>query len=94
MPEGTAMTIEFQIEGGISGPHAVLFQINEAISFIVIGHPGGNRLLLDKLSAGGDEKSQMCGWLKRQIRGILAGCACCAGRYVSRIRMFQKEQAQ
>ncbi|MGI0009144.1 MAG: VOC family protein [Nitrosopumilaceae archaeon] len=67
MPEGTIMTAEFQIEGQKfvalnGGPH---FKFNEAISFVVncetqeeVDH------YWKKLSEGGDEKAQMCGWLK------------------------------
>ena len=67
MPEGTVMTVEFVLEGQTflalnGGPH---FTFNEAISFIVncdtqdeIDYYWG------KLSEGGDEKAQMCGWLK------------------------------
>ena len=67
MPEGTVMVIEFQLAGQKftalnGGPH---FKFNEAISFIVncvsqeeVDYYWG------KLSEGGDEKAQMCGWLK------------------------------
>lgn len=67
MPEGSVLTLEIIIEGQEfvflnGGPH---FKFTEAISFIVnckdqaeIDH------YWEKLSAGGDEKSQMCGWLK------------------------------
>ncbi|WP_102275164.1 VOC family protein [Cytobacillus massiliigabonensis] len=65
--EGTAMTVEFELEGQTfvalnGGPQ---FKFNEAISFIVncetqteIDYYWG------KLSEGGDEKAQVCGWLK------------------------------
>ncbi|MED3553139.1 VOC family protein [Cytobacillus praedii] len=65
--EGTAMTVEFELEGQTfvalnGGPH---FKFNEAISFIVncdtqeeIDYYWNN------LSVGGDEKAQVCGWLK------------------------------
>ena len=64
---GTVMTIEFELNGQTftalnGGPY---FKFNEAISFQVycdtqeeIDH------YWDKLSAGGDEKAQQCGWLK------------------------------
>jgi predicted 3-demethylubiquinone-9 3-methyltransferase (glyoxalase superfamily) len=67
MAEGTVMTVEFTLDGqefvGLNGgPH---FKFNEAISFIVncetqdeVDH------YWNKLSAGGDPKAQMCGWLK------------------------------
>ncbi|MEO5891158.1 MAG: VOC family protein [Ferruginibacter sp.] len=67
MEEGTVMTIEFTIEGQQfvalnGGPH---FKFSEAISFIVdCGTQDEVDYYWDKLSAGGDEKAQMCGWLK------------------------------
>jgi predicted 3-demethylubiquinone-9 3-methyltransferase (glyoxalase superfamily) len=66
-PEGSAMTVSFRLEGEEfaalnGGPH---FKFNEAISFVVrcetqaeIDH------YWEKLSEGGDEKAQQCGWLK------------------------------
>ena len=66
-PRGSAMTVAFQLEGQDfvalnGGPH---FQFTEAVSFVVncqsqeeVDH------YWDKLSAGGDEKAQQCGWLK------------------------------
>ena len=66
-PEGTVMTIAFELDGQPftainGGPH---FKFNEAISLVIscrdqteIDH------FWDKLSAGGDPKSQVCGWLK------------------------------
>lgn len=67
IPEGTVMTVEFHLEGQEfvalnGGPQ---FKFTEAISFIVncedqeeLDHYWG------KLSEGGDEKYQVCGWLK------------------------------
>jgi predicted 3-demethylubiquinone-9 3-methyltransferase (glyoxalase superfamily) len=67
MPKGTAMTVAFQLDGQEfvalnGGPH---FKFTEAISFVVncktqeeVDH------YWEKLSAGGDEKAQQCGWLK------------------------------
>lgn len=64
---GAVMTVEFQLHGQNfvalnGGPH---FKFNEAISFVVncetqeeVDH------YWDKLSAGGDEQAQQCGWLK------------------------------
>jgi len=65
--EGTVMTLEFFLEGQQflalnGGPH---FKFNEAISFIV--HCDSQEEIdyyWEKLSDGGDEKAQMCGWLK------------------------------
>jgi len=65
--KGTAMTVAFQLDGQEfvalnGGPH---FKFSEAISFVVncktqeeMDH------YWEKLSAGGDEKAQQCGWLK------------------------------
>lgn len=67
MPPGAVMTIEFEIEGQKfmalnDGP---TFKFTEAISFIVNCK---NQEEIDyywnKLSEGGDEKAQVCGWLK------------------------------
>lgn len=66
-PEGSIMTIEFWIEGQPflalnGGPH---FKFNEAISFVVNCDTQEDiDYYWEKLSAGGDEKAQMCGWLK------------------------------
>lgn len=65
--DGTVMTVEFQLDGQPfvalnGGPH---FKFTEAISFIV--HCKDQNELdyyWDKLSEGGDEKAQVCGWLK------------------------------
>jgi predicted 3-demethylubiquinone-9 3-methyltransferase (glyoxalase superfamily) len=66
-PEGTVMTVEFEINGQTftalnGGP---VFKFNEAISLQVycetqeeVDH------YWEKLSEGGDEKAQQCGWLK------------------------------
>ena len=67
MPEGTVMTVEFQLEGQTflalnGGPH---FKFNEAISFIVnCENQEEIDYYWDKLTKGGDEKAQICGWLK------------------------------
>ncbi len=66
-PEGTVMTVEFEIDGQTftalnGGP---IFKFNEAISFQV--HCDTQEEVDDyweKLSEGGDEKAQQCGWLK------------------------------
>lgn len=66
-PMGTAMTVAFLLDGQEfvalnGGPH---FNFTEAISFVVncktqeeVDH------YWEKLSEGGDEKAQQCGWLK------------------------------
>lgn len=67
MEAGSVMTIEFSLEGqhfmALNGGPA--FKFNEAVSFVVycntqdeIDH------YWNQLSAGGDPKSQQCGWLK------------------------------
>lgn len=65
--EGTVMTVEFQLEGQKfvalnGGPQ---YKFTEAISFVIkcetqeeIGY------YWEKLSDGGDEEAQVCGWLK------------------------------
>jgi predicted 3-demethylubiquinone-9 3-methyltransferase (glyoxalase superfamily) len=67
MPAGTVMTVQFYLEDQEflalnGGPH---FKFNEAISFIVNCN---SQVEVDyyweKLKEGGDEKAQMCGWLK------------------------------
>lgn len=66
-PEGSVMTVEFFIEGQEfvalnGGPH---FKFNEAISFMVNCNTQQEiDYYWEKLSEGGDEKAQMCGWLK------------------------------
>nr|WP_197033364.1 VOC family protein [Halobacillus karajensis] len=65
--EGTVMTVDFQLEGQRfvalnGGPQ---FKFNEAISFIV--HCANQEevdYFWEKLSEGGDESAQQCGWLK------------------------------
>jgi predicted 3-demethylubiquinone-9 3-methyltransferase (glyoxalase superfamily) len=61
------MTIDFEIEGqkfvGLNG--GPIFKFNEAISFQV--HCETQKEVdyyWEKLSEGGDEKAQQCGWLK------------------------------
>jgi predicted 3-demethylubiquinone-9 3-methyltransferase (glyoxalase superfamily) len=66
-PAGTVMTVAFELDGQTftalnGGP---LFKFNEAISLQVncqtqeeVDH------YWEKLSAGGDKKAQVCGWLK------------------------------
>jgi predicted 3-demethylubiquinone-9 3-methyltransferase (glyoxalase superfamily) len=66
-PKGSAMTVAFRLDGQDfvalnGGPH---FKFTEAVSFVVncktqkeVDH------YWEKLSAGGDETAQQCGWLK------------------------------
>jgi predicted 3-demethylubiquinone-9 3-methyltransferase (glyoxalase superfamily) len=67
MPPGTVMTLEFELEGqrflALNG--GPIFQFNEAISFIVNCETEEELdYYWEKLSAGGDKKAQVCGWLK------------------------------
>jgi predicted 3-demethylubiquinone-9 3-methyltransferase (glyoxalase superfamily) len=67
MPEGTVMSIDFELDGQSfsalnGGP---VFHFNEAISFQVFCETQDeNNYYWEKLTAGGDEKAQQCGWLK------------------------------
>jgi len=65
--DGTVMTVDFEIEGqkyvALNG--GPIFKFNEAISFQV--HFETQKEVdyyWEKLSEGGDEKAQQCGWLK------------------------------
>ncbi|CAA9420639.1 3-demethylubiquinone-9 3-methyltransferase [uncultured Leptolyngbya sp.] len=66
-PAGTVMTIAFELDGQTftalnGGP---VFKFNEAISFQVNCDTQKDvDYYWEKLSAGGDEKAQQCGWLK------------------------------
>ncbi len=67
MKEGTVMTVEFELEGrqylGLNG--GPIFKFNEAVSFIVnCENQEEVDYYWEKLTAGGDEKAQQCGWLK------------------------------
>jgi predicted 3-demethylubiquinone-9 3-methyltransferase (glyoxalase superfamily) len=64
---GTVMTVAFELEGqpftALNG--GPVFTFNEAISFQVTCETQKDvDYYWDKLSAGGDEKAQQCGWLK------------------------------
>jgi predicted 3-demethylubiquinone-9 3-methyltransferase (glyoxalase superfamily) len=64
---GTVMTVAFELDGQAftalnGGP---MFKFNEAISFQVdCGTQEEVDYYWEKLSEGGDEKAQQCGWLK------------------------------
>ena len=66
-PEGSVMTVEFQLEGqrftGLNGgPH---FKFNEAVSLQVYCESQKEiDYYWERLGEGGDPKAQMCGWLK------------------------------
>jgi predicted 3-demethylubiquinone-9 3-methyltransferase (glyoxalase superfamily) len=64
---GTVLTIDFELEGqrftGLNG--GPVFKFNEAISFVVQCNTQKEvDYYWEKLSEGGDEKAQQCGWLK------------------------------
>ena len=66
-PEGTVMTISFQLEGvdfvALNGGPS--FRFNEAVSFVVnCDSQEEIDYYWEALSRGGDEKAQQCGWLK------------------------------
>ncbi|WP_226468565.1 VOC family protein [Luteimonas panaciterrae] len=66
-PEGSVMTIAFELDGQSftainGGPH---FKFNEAVSFVVNCESQEEiDRYWNRLTAGGDERSQQCGWLK------------------------------
>ncbi len=64
---GSVMTVEFEIEGqafvGLNG--GPVFKFNESVSFQVMCNTQKEvDYYWEKLSEGGDEKAQQCGWLK------------------------------
>jgi predicted 3-demethylubiquinone-9 3-methyltransferase (glyoxalase superfamily) len=66
-PEGSVMTVEFTIDGqnfvALNG--GPVFKFNESISFIINCKDQEEvDYYWDRLSAGGDPKAQVCGWLK------------------------------
>jgi predicted 3-demethylubiquinone-9 3-methyltransferase (glyoxalase superfamily) len=66
-PPGSVMTVEFELDGQTftalnGGPH---FTFNEAVSFqIMCDTQEEIDYYWDRLTAGGDPKAQVCGWLK------------------------------
>lgn len=66
-PPGSVMVVAFELDGQAftalnGGP---IFKFNEAVSFQVNCDTQDEvDYYWDKLSAGGDEKAQQCGWLK------------------------------
>ena len=66
-PPGTVMTVAFELDGqpftALNG--GPLFKFNEAISFQLMCRTQEEvDHYWNKLTAGGDEKAQQCGWLK------------------------------
>ena len=69
-PSGSVMTVEFELDGqrftALNGGPVFIF--NEAISLIVNCETQDEiNYYWDKLTAGGDEAAQQCGWLKDQF---------------------------
>src|SRR5687767_10129404 len=65
MPEGTVMTVEFELQGqkfvALNG--GPVFKFNEAVSFIVnCENQDEVDYYWEKLSQGGDTSAQVCGW--------------------------------
>lgn len=66
-PAGSVMTVAFQLEGQDfialnGGPE---FKFNESVSFMISCDTQEEiDYYWDKLTEGGDEKAQICGWLK------------------------------
>ena len=66
-PEGSVMTVTFELDGqpvtALNG--GPTFRFNEALSLVVHCHDQAEiDHFWDKLSAGGDPNAQACGWLK------------------------------
>jgi predicted 3-demethylubiquinone-9 3-methyltransferase (glyoxalase superfamily) len=66
-PAGSVMTVNFELDGqpftGLNG--GPVFQFNEAVSLQVYCDTQEEiDYYWEKLSAGGDPKAQVCGWLK------------------------------
>lgn len=66
-PEGSAMTVAFELEGqpfvALNG--GPIFTFNPAVSFVVNCESQAQvDYFWDALSAGGDPQAQQCGWLK------------------------------
>jgi len=74
-PEGSVLAIAFELDGQSftalnGGPQ---FKFNEAISLQVYCESQEEiDYYWKKLSEGGDDKAQQCGWLKEQIRRFVA----------------------
>ncbi len=67
MKPGSVMTVVFSLDGtrfiGLNG--GPIFKFNESVSFVVnCENQEEVDYFWEKLSAGGDPKSQQCGWLK------------------------------
>ena len=93
-PAGSAMTVEFQLEGQTfvalnGGPH---FKFTEAISFVVNCQTQDEvDNYWQKLSAGGVEVE--CGSAEGQVRFVVADRSDGAGRVVERLQTRKKSSA-
>jgi predicted 3-demethylubiquinone-9 3-methyltransferase (glyoxalase superfamily) len=66
-PVGSVMTVEFELAGQkyIALNGGTTFKLTEAVSFVIdCATQDEVDYYWEKLTAGGDEKSQICGWLK------------------------------
>jgi predicted 3-demethylubiquinone-9 3-methyltransferase (glyoxalase superfamily) len=66
-PEGSLMTVAFELDGQsfVALDGGPIFRFNEAVSLVVNCHSQDEvDYYWSKLSQGGDEKAQQCGWLK------------------------------
>lgn len=66
-PEGSVMTVHFELDGhpfeAVNG--GPVFKFNEAVSIVVHCESQAEvDYYWNRLSQGGDEKAQQCGWLK------------------------------
>lgn len=67
MPEGSVLTIEFTLESQnfIALNAGPAFKFNEAVSLMILCETQDEiDYYWSKLTEGGDEKAQVCGWLK------------------------------
>jgi predicted 3-demethylubiquinone-9 3-methyltransferase (glyoxalase superfamily) len=67
MPEGLVMAIEFELNGSrfIALNGGPVFKFNEAVSLVITCNDQEEvDYYWNKLTAGGDESAQQCGWLK------------------------------
>jgi predicted 3-demethylubiquinone-9 3-methyltransferase (glyoxalase superfamily) len=67
MPAGTVLTLAFELDGqpftALNG--GPVFKFNEAVSFQISCETQEEvDYYWERLSAGGDERAQQCGWLK------------------------------
>jgi predicted 3-demethylubiquinone-9 3-methyltransferase (glyoxalase superfamily) len=91
-PSGSVMTVAFELHGQAftalnGGP---IFKFNEAISFQVNCETQEEvDYYWEKLSEGGDEKAQQCGWLKDKYGAFMASRSQGLGRDDQRPRFWK-----